>query len=81
MTIVRKFIQVGGSVAIVVPKDFAESMGADPGSEARMTLVGRQLVVEPNTDTMPQDTFRRAYATVLRKYAQDFEALARYDET
>jgi hypothetical protein len=44
-----------------------------------MTLVGRQLVVEPEEDTMTEADFQRAYAAVLRRESRAFQALADYD--
>jgi len=76
----RRVTQIGGSVGVIIPRDFAEAMGVDSKSSVRVSLVGRQLVIEPDDDTIPQASFRRAFATVLRKYAPAFEALAEHDK-
>lgn len=79
MTIHRHVSKVGGSLSILIPRDAAEAMGIKEGSPVRLSLVGRQMVVEPEDDTIPDASFRRAYATVLRKHGPAFEAMAKYD--
>ena len=54
-------------------------MGVSEGSPVCITLVGRQLVVEPEDDTADEKSFRRAYAAVLRRYGSTFEDLAEHD--
>ncbi len=76
---IRRVTKVGGSLGVLVPRDFAEAMGVKEGSEVRLSLVGAQLVVEPQGDTASEASFRRAMAIVLRRYAPTFEALAARD--
>ena len=80
MTIERHVTKIGGSLGVLIPRDLAEAMGVQGGTPIRMSLVGRQLVVEPTDDTMSDQVFRRAFAAVLRREAPVFEALAAYDE-
>jgi len=80
MTIERQIIKVGGSLGILVPRDIAEAMGVESGTPIRLSLVGRQLVVEPTDSTMSEQVFQRAFAAVLRREAPVFKALADYDE-
>lgn len=79
MSIKRRVSRVGGSVAVIVPRDVAESMGIGPGSPVRLSLVGRQLVVEPADDTADDAAFHRALSAVLRRRAPALRALAAYD--
>jgi len=79
MTIRRKVTQVGGSLAITIPRDIAEAMSVSAGDVVRLSLVGRQIVVEPEDDIIDETTFRRAFATVLRKYKSTFAGLAEFD--
>lgn len=79
MALHRKISQVGGSLAVIIPRDVAEAMGVEAGAPVRLSLVGRQMVVEPEDDTIDKDTFRRAFAAVLRRYAPTFKALAGHD--
>lgn len=79
MSLHRKVTQVGGSLAVIIPRDIAESMDLDAGDSVRLSLVGRQMVVEPEDDTVDKDTFRRAFAAVLRRYDSAFKALAEHD--
>lgn len=79
MTIHRQVTKVGGSLGILVPRDIAEVMGITKGSAVRLSLVGRQLVVEPDDDTIPDASFRRAYKAVLRKYDPAFARMAAID--
>ena len=75
----RKTKKIGGSVGVIVPRDVAEIMGIKDGSDVNLSLVGKTLVVEPSTDDMPDASFRRAFATVLRKRASSFKRLADFD--
>jgi antitoxin component of MazEF toxin-antitoxin module len=79
MAIHRQVTKVGGSLGILVPRDMAEAMGVTKGSSVRLTLVGRQMVVEPDDDTIPEASFRRAYKTVLRKFDPAFKKMAAID--
>ncbi len=36
-------------------------------------------MIEPEDDTVDEATFRRAFATVLRRYATTFRKLAEFD--
>lgn len=79
MTIKRRVKRIGGSLGILIPRDLAEAMNVKEGSEVRITLVGRQAVVEPADDTVDDGAFRRAMAAVLRRHGRAFERLAAYD--
>jgi antitoxin component of MazEF toxin-antitoxin module len=79
MAIHRQVTKVGGSLGILVPRDLAEAMGITKGSNVRLSLVGRQLVVEPDDDTIPDATYRRALKTVLRKFGPAFQKMADID--
>ena len=46
------------------------------GSEVRLTLVGRQVVIEPVRDTLDDDSFHRPFGAVLRWHSRAFEPLA-----
>ncbi len=75
----REIKQIGGSLAIIIPRDVAEAMDVEAGDVVRLSLVGRQMVVEPEDDTIDAGTFQRAFKAVLRRYDQTFESLAEYD--
>ena len=79
MTLKRRVRRVGGSLGILIPRDFAEAMHVKEGSEVRLTLVGSQVVVEPTEGTLDDGTFRRAFAAVLRRHRSGFSLLADYD--
>lgn len=79
MSVHRKVTRVGGSLAVLIPRDLAEAMEVGEGAPVRLSLVGRQLVVEPEDDVADDVSFRRAYATVLRRYGKTFKKLADYD--
>ena len=79
MTLHRRVKKVGGSLGVLIPRDVAEAMGVRDGSPIRLSLVGRQMVVEPEDDTIPEASFRRAFATVMRRYGGTFERLAAHD--
>lgn len=63
----------------MIPRDIAEAMEVSAGSPIRVVMVGRQLVIEPEDDTIPEKTFRRAFAAVLRRYESTFSGLAAFD--
>jgi antitoxin component of MazEF toxin-antitoxin module len=79
MAVRRRVRRIGGSLGVLLPRDIAEAMDVKEGSEVRLTLVGRQVVVEPADDTLDDGAFRRALATVLRRHRTTFELLAAYD--
>jgi antitoxin component of MazEF toxin-antitoxin module len=79
MTLRRRVKRIGGSLGVLIPRDFAEAMEVTAGSEVRLTLVGRQVVVEPVHDTLDDASFRRAFGAVLRRHSRAFEHLAAYD--
>ncbi len=80
MTVQRKIRKVGGSVGVLIPRDIAEAMRVEPGSEVNLTLVNGQLVVEPTEGYAPMHVFRKAFAAVLRRDEQIFANLAAYDQ-
>ena len=79
MALHRRVAKVGGSLGILIPRDLAEIMGVEEGTPVRLSLVGRQMVVEPEDDSLPEASFRRSFATVLRRYGPAFKALADFD--
>lgn len=79
MALHRRVAKVGGSLGILIPRDLAEVMGVKEGTPVRLSLVGRQMVVEPEDDGLPEASFRRSFATVLRRYGPAFKALAEFD--
>lgn len=80
MTIERHITNVGNSLGVIIPRDIVEAMGVESGTPIRLSLVGRQLVIEPTDSTMSEQVFQRAFATVLRREAPVFKVLADYDE-
>ncbi len=79
MALHRRVAKVGGSLGILIPRDIAEVMGVEEGTPVRLSLVGRQMLVEPEDDTLPEASFRRSFATVLRRFGPAFRALADFD--
>lgn len=79
MTAHRTVKKIGGSLAVLIPRDVAEMMNVSEDSPVRITLVGRQLVVEPEDDIMPRADFQRAFAAVLRREGPAFKAMADFD--
>jgi death-on-curing protein len=47
MALHRRVAKVGGSLGILIPRDLADVMGVKEGTPVRLSLVGRQMVVEP----------------------------------
>ena len=79
MTTRQSVKRIGASLGVVLPRDIAKAMDIEEGAEVRLTLVGRQLLVEPADDTLDDGAFRRAFAAVLRRHRRTFERLAAYD--
>lgn len=71
--------RIGGSLGVLLPRDFAAAMNVKEGSEVRLTLVGNQIVVEPIEDHLDDGSFRRAFAAVLRRNRKGLSLLAEYD--
>ena len=70
---------MGGSLGVVIPKAVSELVGLADGSEVSLSVVGRQIVIEPTDDTIPDETYRRSLGAVLRRYGPAFEGLAKFD--
>ena len=79
MTLRRQVKRIGGSLAVVIPRDFAAAMDVEEGSAVRLTLVGRQMVLEPVDDALDDAVVQRAFGAVLRRHGRAFEQLAAYD--
>jgi antitoxin component of MazEF toxin-antitoxin module len=79
MTLRRQVKRVGGSLGILIPRDVAAAIDVKEGSEVRLTVIGRQVVIEPSDDSADEGAFQRAMAAVLRRDAAGFEALAAFD--
>src|SRR5947208_13553145 len=79
MALQRRVRRIGGSLGVLLPRDIAEAMGVKEGSEVRLTVVGRQVVVEPVDDMLDDGAVRRALAAVLRRSGRAFRLLAAYD--
>src|SRR5262245_19922349 len=79
MALHRRVAKVGGSLGILIPRDLADVMGVEEGTPVRLSLVGRQMVIEPEDDSLPEPSFQRSFATVLRRYGPAFKALADHD--
>ena len=79
MTLQRRVKRIGGSLGVLIPRDFAEAMAVKDGSAVRLTLVGRQVVIEPVDDLLDDGAVQRAFAAVLRRHGSAFDRLAAYD--
>jgi len=79
MTVHRRVKRMGGSLGVLIPRDIAEAMGVVEGTDVMLTLVNRQLVVEPTDDAIDDATFQRAFAAVLRRQDAGFQWLSDYD--
>jgi antitoxin component of MazEF toxin-antitoxin module len=79
MAIQRQVKKIGGSLGLLIPRDIAEAMGVEDGSNVLLTLVNRQLVVEPTSDAIDDLAFQRAFGAVLRRDGEGFQWLADFD--
>lgn len=81
MSVQRQVKKVGGSLAVIIPRDLAEAMRVEAGSNIHLTLVGTQLLIEPapESSTASSANFRRALASVLRTHRSTIRDLAAYD--
>lgn len=79
MAVHRTVKRIGGSLAVLIPRDVAEMMNVAEDSPVRMTLVGRQLVIEPEDDYLTDAEFQRAFSAVLRREAGALQGMADYD--
>jgi antitoxin component of MazEF toxin-antitoxin module len=79
VTLRRRIKRIGGSLGILIPRDFAEAMSLRDGSPVRLTLVGRQVVVEPEDDALDDNDVQRAFRAVLRRHGRAFTKLAEHD--
>ena len=79
MTVRQRVKRIGGSLGVLLPRDITEAMNLEHGSEVRLTLVGRRVVIEPVDDALDAGAFRHALAAVLRRHGRALELLAAYD--
>ena len=79
VTLRQRVKRIGGSLVVLLPRDIAKAIDIEEGAEVRLTLVGRQVVVEPADDTLDDGAFHRAFAAVLRRHRRTFGRLAAYD--
>jgi len=79
MVLHRRISKIGGSLGVLIPRDLAEAMEVSEGTPVRLSLVGRELVVDPEDDTMSDASFRKAFRTVLRRHGDAFRMMAEYD--
>jgi antitoxin component of MazEF toxin-antitoxin module len=77
----RKVTRIGGSLGIIIPRDFAEAMNIEVGSKVELRLSGRELITTPGYASMSKAKLRRVAAEVLKKYAPAFKALAEHDQS
>lgn len=80
-TVQRKVARIGGSLGIIIPRDFAEVLKLEAGSKVSLTLSGRELITTPEYASMSKAKLRRVAAEVLKKYAPAFKALADHDRS
>ncbi|MCE8424100.1 MAG: AbrB/MazE/SpoVT family DNA-binding domain-containing protein [Candidatus Methanoperedens sp.] len=45
----RKTFKIGGSIAVRIPKELATLMGLKEGSEVKLAVKDKKLVIEPAT--------------------------------
>ncbi len=80
MTTRQRVKRISGSLGILLPRNIATALDIEAGTEVRLTLVGRQVVVEPADDTLDDGAFHRAFAAVvLRRHRRTFDLLAAYE--
>lgn len=79
MPTIRQIKKVGGSLSLLIPHDIAEITGIIEGTSVQLSIVGRQIVVEPKDDTIPDATFQRSLAAVLRRHGPALKMLADHD--
>jgi len=79
MTSRQKVKRIGDRLGVLLPRGIVKAMDIEEGDELRLTVVGRQLVMEPADDTVDGGAFRRAFAAVLRRHRRTFNLLAAYD--
>src|SRR5438876_537493 len=65
MTMKRTVVRMGGSLGVVIPKALSELVGLADGSEVSLSVVGRQIVIEPTDDTIPDETYRRSLGAMM----------------
>jgi hypothetical protein len=82
MALQRQVKKIGGSLGIIIPKDYAQDLGFFEGSPLKLSISGRQMIVEAEDeggDYISDEAFNKSFRTVLRKYGSAFKALAEYD--
>ena len=73
----RRLKRIGGSLGVLIPRDFEEAPNVKDGSPVRLILVERQVVIEPVDNSLDDTAVQRADAR--RCHGRGFVLLAAYD--
>jgi len=77
MSLQRRVKRIGSSLGVLIPRDLAEALNVKDGSPVRLTLVGRQVVIEP-VDNGLRDSMRwyeKNRSRLLRQHPGEYIAI------
>jgi len=66
----------GNSMALVIEKPILDLLGADSGTSFDVTTDGQALILTPVLDTRRAGAFKKALASVNKKYPKALRKLA-----
>lgn len=72
----QKFIQIGNSLGVIIPKDLLDSLGYKKDQDIYLENVNSRLVLDAQDSTSVSPEFLRIAEGVANKYADAFQELA-----
>ena len=75
--VVKKLTRQGNSSALIIDRRILELLDIDQDTQLKMTIKGRQLIVEPLEEDELQERFKKAMRRTGEKHAKGFERLAK----
>jgi antitoxin MazE len=75
--IIKKLTRQGNSAALVIDKQLLDLLDFNQDTDLKITVNGRQLIVEPLTSEEREARFQKVMKTTGRKNAELFKRLAK----
>jgi antitoxin component of MazEF toxin-antitoxin module len=75
--IIKKLIKQGNSTCLVIERPLRELLDIDTGTELKLSVEGRKLIVEPLSPEERRSRFKKALAETKREYGAALKRLAK----
>ena len=74
---VKKLTRQGNSSALIIDRQIMDLMNIDQETQLKVTINGRQLIIEPLSEEELDSRFKKALDRTGKKNAKGFERLAK----